>query len=261
MLMGVGEDGEEPFILPYDVLANEFVNLEVVVNDERLPMQMSTSRNLAVWVHESLDDFPADLLRFYLASLLPETADVNFSWRELAERVNSDLIGNLGNYINRTLSFMERYFDGEATRPEKPSENAREALGDFRELEQRYEARMHAGRPREALGELLAMGRRANRFFDAEAPWQSRKEDPAQARATLYACSVLLGSIAYHAAPFVPEAVERLSEFFDGPIARISDLEALPDAYRARNAKPLFRRVEDAEVEAAEAKLSRAATA
>jgi methionyl-tRNA synthetase len=261
MLMGVGEDGEEPFILPYDVLANEFVNLEVVVNDERLPMQMSTSRNLAVWVHESLDDFPADLLRFYLASILPETADVNFSWRELAERVNSDLIGNLGNYINRTLSFMERYFDGEATRPEKPSENAREALGDFRELEKRYEARMRAGRPREALGELLAMGRRANRFFDAEAPWQSRKEDPAQARATLYACSVLLASIVYHAAPFVPEAVERLSEFFDGPIARISDLEALPEAYRARNAKPLFRRVEDAEVEAAEAKLSRAATA
>ncbi|HEX8260589.1 MAG TPA: hypothetical protein VF558_09875, partial [Rubrobacteraceae bacterium] len=121
--------------------------------------------------------------------------------------------------------------------------------------------RMRAGRPREALGELLAMGRRANRFFDAEAPWQSRKEDPEQARATLYACSVLLGSIAYHAAPFVPEAVERLSEFFDGPIARISDLEALPDAYHARNAKPLFRRVEDAEVEAAEVKLSRAATA
>jgi methionyl-tRNA synthetase len=261
MLIGAGEGGEEPFILPYDVLANEFVNLEVVVNDERLPMQMSTSRDLAVWVHEALDDFPADLLRFYLASILPETADVNFSWRELAERVNSDLIGNLGNYINRTLSFIERYFDGEVTRLEEPSEKAGEALGDFRELEQRYEARMRAGRPREALGELLAMGRRANRFFDAEAPWQSRKEDPKQARATLYACSVLLGSIAYHAAPFVPDSVERLSGFFDGPIARISDLEALPDACRAHNAKPLFRRVEDAEVEAAEAKLSRAATA
>ncbi len=261
MLMGAGEDGEEPFILPYDVLANEFVNLEVIVNDERLPMQMSTSRDLAVWVHEALDDFPADLLRFYLASILPETADVNFSWREFAERVNSDLIGNLGNYINRTLSFMERYFDGEVTRPEEPSETVGEALGNFRELEHRYEARMRAGRPREALGELLAMGRRANRFFDAEAPWQSRKEDPEQARATIYACSILLGSIAYHAAPFVPESVERLSGFFDGPIARISDLEALPDSYRARNAKPLFRRVEDAEVEAAEAKLSRAATA
>ena len=118
---------------------------------------------------------------------------------------------------------------------------------------------MRAGRPREALGELLAMGRRSNRFFDAEAPWQSRKEDPEQARATLYACSVLLGAIAYHAAPFVPDAVERLAEFFGGPIARISDLEALPDVYRTRNARPLFRRVEDAEVEAAEAKLSRAA--
>jgi methionyl-tRNA synthetase len=259
MLMGVGEDGEEPFILPYDVLANEFLNLEVFVNGERHPMQMSTSRNLAVWLHEALDDFPADLLRFYLASILPETADVNFSWREFQERVNSDLIGNLGNYINRTLSFLERYFDGEATYPGEPSEDARKALADFRELEQRYEARMRAGRPREALGVLLAMGRRANRFFDSEAPWKTRKEVPEEARATLYTCSVLLGSIAYHAAPYVPEAIERLKEFFDGPISRISDLEALPDAYRTRNARPLFRRVEDNEVEAAEVKLSRAA--
>jgi methionyl-tRNA synthetase len=259
MLMGVGEDGEEPFILPYDVLANEFLNLEVVVNGERHPMQMSTSRNLAVWLHEALDDFPADLLRFYLASILPETADVNFSWREFQERVNSDLIGNLGNYINRTLSFLERYFDGEATHPGEPSKDARKALADFRELEQRYEARMRAGRPREALGVLLAMGRRANRFFDSEAPWKTRKEDPEEARATLYICSVLLGSIAYHTAPYVPEGIERLREFFYGPISRVSDLEALPDAYHTRNARPLFRRVEDDEVEAAEAKLSRAA--
>ncbi|MCA1737809.1 MAG: class I tRNA ligase family protein, partial [Actinobacteria bacterium] len=259
MLMGVGESGEEPFILPHDVLANEFMNLEVVVNGERRPMQMSTSRDLAVWLHEALDDFPADLLRFYLASILPETADVNFSWREFQERVNSDLIGTLGNYINRTLSFMERYFDGEVPLPEELSEDAKEAVADFKELERRYEARMLAGRPRDSLGELLAMGRRANRFFDAQAPWQSRKEDPEEARSTLYACSVLLDSIAYHAAPYVPDAIERLAEFFHGPIARISDLEALPDAYRTHNANPLFRRVEDAEVEAAEVRLSRAA--
>ena len=101
---------------------------------------------------------------------------MNFSWREFQERVNSDLIGNLGNYINRTLSFMERYFDGEVTSPEEPSESARTALADFRELEQRYEARMRAGRPRDALGELLAMGRRTNRFFDSEAPGRAAKK-------------------------------------------------------------------------------------
>src|SRR5919112_1978277 len=259
MLMGAGEDGEEPFILPHDVLANEFMNLEVLVNGEPRAMQMSTSRNLAVWLHDALDDFPADLLRFYLASILPETADVNFSWREFQERVNSDLIGNLGNYINRTLSFMERYFDGEARRSEDLYESACEAFADFKELEKRYETRMLSGRPRDALGELLAMGRRANRFFDAQAPWKSRKVDPEEARAALYACSVLLGSIAYHAAPYVPESIKRLGEFFDGPISRVSDLEALPDSYRVRNASPLFRRVEDAEVATAETKLSRAA--
>jgi methionyl-tRNA synthetase len=258
MLMGTAEDGEEPFILPYDIPANEFMNLEVVVNGVPRSMQMSTSRNLAVWLHEALDDFPADLLRFYLASILPETGDVDFSWREFQSRVNSDLIGNLGNYINRTLSFTEKYFDGESSRPEELPDEAREVLEDFKQIEERYEQRMLAGRPRDALTELLALGRRANRFFDSEAPWKTRKEDPERAGVTLYTCSVLLGSIAYHAAPFVPEAVGCLETFFSGPIGRAMDLE-LPEVYRVTGAKPLFRRVEDAEVEAAEEQLARAA--
>ena len=257
-LMGVGEDGEEPYVLPYDIPANEFMNLEIVVDGERREVQMSTSRNLAVWLHEALDSFPADPLRFYLSSILPETSDVAFSWREFQARVNNDLIGNLGNYINRTLSFTERYFDGDLPRPEEFSEEAKEVFADFRELERRYEERMLAIRPREAFAELLAMGRRANRYFDAQAPWKSRKENPDEARGSLYAGAVILGSIAYHAAPYVPEAVERLQGFFEGPIARISDLEKLPEVYRTEGAKPLFARIEDEEVAAAEVQLSRA---
>jgi methionyl-tRNA synthetase len=172
--------------------------------------------------------------------------------------VNNDLIGNLGNYINRVLSFTERYFQGELPRPEELSEDSGEVLADFKELEGRYEERMLSIRPREALGELLAMGRRANRFFDAQAPWKTRKEDPEEARATLYTCAVLLDSIAYHAAPYVPEAIERLQGFFDGPTARVSDLEKLPGDYRIEGAKPLFGRVEDEEVAAAEWQLSQA---
>jgi methionyl-tRNA synthetase len=117
LLTGAGEDGEEPYVLPYDVPANEFMNLEVVVDGERRAVQMSTSRNLAVWLHEALDRFPADPLRFYLSSNLPETGDVAFSWRDFGTRVNSDLIGNLGNYINRVLSFSEKYAGGEMNRP------------------------------------------------------------------------------------------------------------------------------------------------
>jgi methionyl-tRNA synthetase len=180
-----------------------------------------------------------------------------FSWREFQSRVNSDLIGNLGNYVNRVLSFTEKYFDGEALRPEDLSDDGLAVLEDFEELEARYEAKMLAPRPREALGELLAMGKRANRFFDSEAPWKTRKEDPEQTRATLYVCSVLLGSIAYHAAPYVPEAVGRLQGFFEGPVARVSDLEKLPEGYRVEGAKPLFRRVEDEEVATVEWQLSR----
>ena len=143
-------------------------------------------------------------------------------------------------------------------RPPELPDDARAVFEDFKELERRYEERMLAPKPREALGELLAMGKRANRFFDASAPWKTRKDDPERARATLYVCSVLLGSIAYHAAPYVPEAIGRLRDFFDGPIARVSDLEELPGGYRVTGAKPLFQRIEDDDVLAAEARLSRA---
>jgi len=260
LLMGVSEDGEEPYALPFDVPANEFMNLEVVMEGERRAMQMSTSRNLAVWLHEALERFPADPLRFYLASTLPETGDVVFSWRDFQSRVNNDLIGNLGNYINRVLSFAEKYFDGDLPRPEEHSKEAREVFADFEELERRFEERMRAPRPRDALGELMAMGKRANRFFDAAAPWKSRKDDPEKARDDLHACCSLLGSIAYHMAPYVPDSVERLEKFFDGPIARISDLEKLPESYRVAGAKPLFKRIEDPEVADAEERLAKAAT-
>jgi methionyl-tRNA synthetase len=182
---------------------------------------------------------------------------VVFSWRDFGSRVNSDLIGNLGNYINRVLSFTEKYADGEALRPTSLPDEARDVLEDFKELERRYEERMLAPKPREALGELLAMGRRANRFFDASAPWKTRKEDPELTRTTLYVCSVLLGSIAYHAAPYVPEAIGRLKGFFEGPVARVLDLEELPEGYRSIGAKPLFKRIEDEQVFAAEEELSR----
>ncbi len=260
MLMGAGEDGEEPYVLPYDVSANEFMNLEVVIDGEPRAMQMSTSRNLAVWLHEALDRFPADPLRYYLASTLPETGDVNFSWREFQARVNGDLIGNLANYINRVLSFTEKYFSGEAPRPAELSGNALRVLEDFREIETCYAAKMLDSRPREALGELVALGRRANQFFDSEAPWKSRKDDPETARATMYACCLLLDSIAYHMTPYVPESMERLKSFFSGGIAPVPTPDDLPGGYSVSGAEPLFRRIEDKEVASAEDELRRRAT-
>ena len=260
MLMGTGEDGEEPYVLPYDVSANEFMNLEVVIDGEPRAMQMSTSRNLAVWLHEALDRFPADPLRYYLASTLPETGDVNFSWREFQARVNGDLIGNLANYINRVLSFTEKYFGGEAPRPAELSGNALRTLQDFREIEARYASKMLDSRPREALGELVALGRRANQFFDSEAPWKSRKDDPEAARATMYACCLLLDSIAYHMTPYVPESMERLKSFFSGGIAPVPTPDDLPGGYGVSGAEPLFRRIEDKEVASAEDELRRRAT-
>ena len=122
---------------------------------------------------------------------------------------------------------------------------------------------MRDERPREALSELLALGRRANQFFDSEAPWNTRKEDMGRTRATLYACAVMLQSIAFHAAPYVPEAIEALGDFFDGPAVPVPDAEDpadLPERFKVSGSKPLFRRIEDGEVLAAEQQLADAAT-
>ena len=258
-LMGTAEDGEEPFVLPYDVPANEFMNLEVVIRRRAAPdadVHEPQPRGVAARGPRPLPGRPF--------ALLPGLEFAGDGGRGLLlARVPEQ--GELGpDRQPRQLHKSRPLLRGEVLRRRDPTP--------------RRAARRRPRRPRRLQGTGGALrvngcsppgparrwesswrwARRANRFFDASAPWKTRKEDPEQTRVTLYVCSVLLGSIAYHAAPYVPEAIERLEGFFDGPIARVSDLDGLPKGYRVTGAKPLFRRIEDDEVAAAEGQLSRA---
>jgi len=200
MLMAHGD-----FVLPENVPANEFLNLE--------SKKLSTSRNWAVWLHEYLDDFGdergPDLLRYALATTLPETKDADFSWEAFQRSVNGELADVLGNFVNRTLTFAHSTFDGEVPPLETPSDADRALLDAMAETPDTVGSAYEAYRIREAVAETMALAREGNRYFNDTAPWNA--EDPARANAihvSLQVCAAL--SILIE--PVLPDAAQRLQD-------------------------------------------------
>ena len=200
MLMAHGD-----FVLPENVPANEFLNLE--------SKKLSTSRNWAVWLHEYLDDFGdergPDLLRYALATTLPETKDADFSWEAFQRRVNGELADVLGNFVNRTLTFAHSTFDGEVPPLQNPSGADRALLDAIAETPDTVGTAYEAYRMREAVSETMALARKGNRYFNDTEPWNA--EDPARANAihvSLQVCAAL--SILIE--PVLPDAAQRLQD-------------------------------------------------
>jgi len=199
MLMQHGD-----FVLPDNVPANEFLNLE--------GRKLSTSRGWAVWLHEYLQDFPPDLLRYVLAATLPETKDTDFSWKEFQNRVNSELADILGNFINRSLTFARKYFKGRVPplgELRKADQAIVEALRTFPErIGQAYE---HF-RFREAVQETMALARLGNRYFNDTAPWHTRKTDPQAAANTIHLSLQICAALSILMEPILPFSAAQLRE-------------------------------------------------
>ncbi|MCZ6704304.1 MAG: methionine--tRNA ligase, partial [Bacteroidetes bacterium] len=164
MLMAHGD-----YVLPENVPANEFLNIE--------GGKLSTSRGWAVWLHEFLENYPADLLRYALASMLPETKDADFSWSEFQARVNSELADILGNFVNRTLTFATRYFKGNVPELVKPSEEDLAVLAQIKEFRDRIGEAYESFRNREAVFETMGLARLGNKYFNDTEPWHTRNSD------------------------------------------------------------------------------------
>ena len=156
------------FVLPENVPANEFLNLE--------GKKLSTSRGWAIWLHEYLEEFPADLLRYALATMLPETKDSDFSWRDFQARVNSELADVLGNFVNRTLTFANRYFEGVVPPLENPGEMDHEVLNAIAGFPKKIGASYNVYRNREAVFETMNLARMGNKYFNDTEPWHTRKK-------------------------------------------------------------------------------------
>ncbi len=188
------------FILPDNVPANEFVNLE---GDK-----MSTSRRWSVEMYEYLEEFPGkpDELRYVLASILPETKDSEFTWKDYQTRINSELVGILGNFVNRVVVLTDKYFEGKVP-PSKPSEELQAYITEQRD---KIGTSIENYRLREALTELMNIARYGNKLLTEKEPWKTFKHSPEQTGVVLYDCLQIIANLAILCEPFLPFTSSKL---------------------------------------------------
>ncbi|MEX0593321.1 MAG: methionine--tRNA ligase [Balneolaceae bacterium] len=197
MLMEHGE-----FILPDQVPANEFLNLE--------GKKLSTSRGWAVWLDEAMEQFEPDLLRFVLGSTLPETKDSDFSWADFQTRVNSELADILGNFVYRSTTFTERFHEGRVPELNNPSKRDLAALEAIqiaaREIAEAYEEFKF----REAITRTMKLARIGNKYFTESEPWKTRKSDPEACANTLHVSLQICGALSVLFSPVLPAKMNQL---------------------------------------------------
>ena len=193
---------DEKLNLPYDVPANQFLNIE----GEKL----STSRGMAIWLLASLEKFDADALRYYITTILPETKDANFNWDEFITRNNGELVAAWGNLVNRVLGFAYGRYDGKVPEPGELDTRDKAVLADiektFPEVAKAYEE----VRLRDALKESLRLTRDLNKYLDEKAPWTAFKTDPKAAGTTVYVAMRAIDSLKILFAPVLPHTCERI---------------------------------------------------
>lgn len=237
------------YILPENIPANEFLNLE---GDK-----LSTSRNHAVWLHEYLEEFPGkqDELRYVLTSILPETSDSEFTWKDYQARVNNELVAILGNFVNRVMILMHKFYDGRvAGDAGLQDEELHNQIGAaYDEVERSIETY----RFRQALGAVMDVARLGNKYLTEKEPWKTIKTDPEGTRVVLQNCLQIIGHLATLMQPFLPTAagkvfrmlnVEQDALHYDQPVN-------LPDGHQLNQPALLFEKVEDSVIEHQIAKL------
>ncbi|MDZ7260881.1 MAG: methionine--tRNA ligase [candidate division KSB1 bacterium] len=197
ILMGQGE-----YILPSEIPANEFLNIE--------GQKLSTSRNFAVWLDEYLEKFPPDPLRYALAVNAPETKDADFSWKDFQARNNNELADILGNFINRSLTFLEKNFDSVVPEPETLDSLDRQMLDKIIETRDEMETSLEKFEVRKAVTSLMNLARFANKYFNDQEPWNTIKDHPRKCQTTLNTCLQVARSLAVLMEPFLPFSAEKL---------------------------------------------------
>src|SRR5690606_8945152 len=192
------------YILPENVPANEFLNLE---GDK-----LSTSRNHAVWLHEYLQEFPGkqDELRYVLTSILPETSDSEFTWKDFQARVNNELVAILGNFVNRVMVLSHKYFGGQVALGTALTAGDQAVLNELANYPKQIDHAVSQCRLREALSHFMNAARLRNKYLADEEPWKVYKEDPERVKTVLYVASQIVANLAVLAQPFLPKTAKKL---------------------------------------------------
>ena len=190
------------YVLPDNVPANEFLNLE--------GQKFSTSRGWAVWLHDALESFPPDYVRYALLGNLPETKDADFSWKDFQSRINNELADTFGNFINRSVAFCRRFL-GESLPPLRdPSALDREMLIVLAEAPAKIGGLLEEYKLRDAGSALMALARQANKYFNDSAPWSTRTNNPQQCANTIHVALQVAASLSILAEPFLPFSAARI---------------------------------------------------
>ncbi len=237
---------EGSYILPDNVPANEFLNLE---GDK-----ISTSRNWAVWLHEYLDDFPGkqDVLRYALCASAPEAKDNDFTWKEFQARNNSELVAILGNFVNRTLVLTSKYYNGVVPAMGKVEDYDREALAAIAGYKEATETALENFRFREALKEAMNLARLGNKYLADTEPWKLIKTDPERVQTIMYISLQITATLSLLLEPFIPFSMRTLRDWlkigeFGWNDAGRNDL--LTPGHTILNPGLLFEKIEDDQIE------------
>mgnify|MGYP000040549010 FL=1 len=243
---------EGSFILPENVPANEFLNLE---GDK-----ISTSRNWAVWLHEYLVDFPGkqDVLRYVLTANAPETKDNDFTWRDFQARNNNELVAVLGNFVNRAMVLTHKYFGGKVPACGELTEYDKETLDEFAGVKVELENYLENYRFRDALKEAMNLARIGNKYLADTEPWKLAKTDMPRVSTILNLALQISANLAIAFEPFLPFSAKKLRDMLNMTHAEwnlLGNTDILPEGQQLNQPVLLFEKIEDAQVEAQVQKL------
>ena len=235
------------YILPDNVPANEFLNLE---GDK-----ISTSRNWAVWLHEYLEDFPGmqDVMRYVLCATAPESKDNDFTWKDFQTRNNSELVGIYGNFINRVVVLTNKYYDGCVPERGLLTDYDRQVISELKHFPCKIAKSIEAYRYREALMDVMNIARLGNKYLADEEPWKLVKTDEVRTKTIMNIALQIAANLSLVSEPFMPFSAHKLAGML--VLDQLSWKDAGSDALleegsKIEGAQLLFRKIEDSEIEA-----------
>ena len=240
------------YILPENVPANEFLNLE--------GNKLSTSKNWAVWLHEYLEEFPdmQDVLRYTLTANAPETKDNDFTWKDFQARNNNELVAILGNFINRVVVLTNKYYEGIVPAPSEFSQVDKETLESLQKFPETISSSIERYRFREAGQELMSLARLGNKYLADEEPWKVVKQDEERVKTIMFVALQIATALSVLSEPFLPFTAKKLKNILaigSGEVetswTEVSTKETLlPANHKINKGELLFRKIEDSEIQA-----------
>jgi len=238
-------NAEGTFILPENVPANEFLNLE---NDK-----ISTSRNWAVWLHEYLEDFPGkqDVLRYALCANAPETKDNDFTWKDFQARNNNELVAILGNFVNRALVLTNNYYNGRVPVRGITDSNDNSVLNEMTRIKENVETSLETYRFREALKEAMNLARLGNKYLADAEPWKVVKTDPERVKTIMNIALQITANLTIICEPFLPFSMQKLRgwlNFNELKWSSAGDQDLLKAGHLINKPGLLFDKIEDEEI-------------